>query len=177
MNAATLRQRLPARTLVTLLVGLLLAVGFLLVFVLPEYRDAARLRDAITETRLDIDIRTKLAPMLAKLAKVEAELPKDEKPAELKPMPLTDVDRLTELLDELAKPAGVRLAAVTPQANSAGKNGLLAVDLRVLGAMSGLHAFLAALGRFESLVSVESATTMVGGDGREMLLKCWLAVR
>lgn len=177
MILSTLRQRLPARTLGTLLVGVLLAVCFLLVFVIPEYREAARLRIRIAETKLDIDVRTRLAPMLAKLAKAEAGLPKSNLPAKPEPMPLADVDRLTELLDALAKPVGVRLAAVTPQANSAGKNGLLAVDLRLLGNMDGFHDFLVALGRFGPLVSVESATTMVGADGRELLLKCWLAVR
>lgn len=177
MNFSTLRQRLPARTWGILLVGVLLAVCFLFVFMIPEYRHAARLRVRIDEAKRDVAIRAKLAPFLARLRKAEAELPKNVTASKPTPMPLADVDRLTELLDALAKPVGVRLAGVTPRANSAGKNGLLAVDLRLLGPVGGLHDFLLALGRFDPLVSVASATTMVGPDGRELLLKCWLAVR
>jgi hypothetical protein len=177
MKIAELSRRLPPRTVMTLFTGAVVAVGFLVVFVIPEFREAGRLREAIAGIKADIDIQTRLAPVRAKLRKDASVLPKSGELPTIEPMPLSDVGRLTELLDELAKPAGVRLAAVTPEANSAGKNGMLAVDLRLLGSLGAMHEFLLGLTRFPPLVSIESATTMVGQDGRELALKCWLAVR
>ena len=159
------------------MVGVLLAVAFLFVFVIPEYREAARLRVRIAETKLDVEVRTRLAPVLAKLVKAEAALGKIDLPSKPVPMPLAEVDQLTARFDAMAKPLGLRLMAVTPQANSAGKNGRLAVNLRLLGTMDGFHEFLTTLSRFAPLVSVESSATVVGEEGRELLLKCWLAVR
>jgi hypothetical protein len=177
MRLADVAGRLPARTVALLVAGVLLTGAFVAVFLLPEYRQAARLRQAIAETRADIAVQTRLAPVRARLRQAEAALPESGLMARPEPLSLTDVGRLVEIFDDLAKPTGLRLTAVMPEANSVGKNGLLAVDLRLLGPLGATRDFFTALGRFAPLVAIESATTLVGQDGRELALKCWLVVR
>lgn len=177
MRLADLSKRLSARILATVVAGVLVALGFLAVFVIPEYREAGRLRQQIVVAKADIEIQSRLAPLRAKLTKAESVLGLGGLTVKAEPMPLRDVGRLTEIVEGLAKPAGLRVASVSPEPNSAGRNGLLAVNIRLLGAMAAIREFLLSLCRFGPLVSIESATSVVGADGRELSLKCWLSVR
>jgi hypothetical protein len=177
MTLHELKGRLPARTVGTLVVGALVALGFVAVFLLPEYRQAARLRLDLIELRADLDIQRRLAPVRASLQKSEAALP----PADLRvtpgTLPLSEVGRLAEIVGELAKPSGVSVDAVSPDASSVGKSGRLAVTVRLHGEMEAMRTFLLSLCHFAPLVKVESGSTQMGRDGRELTLKCWLAVR
>ena len=174
---AIFKGRLPARTVVTLVTGALVAVGFVVVFLMPEYRESAQLRLRIAELRADLDLQRQLVPIRAALRQAEAGLPPADLTVKPASLPLAEVGRLTEIMTELAKPSGLTVDAVSPDASSVGKNGRLAVTARLRGSMEAMREFLLALCRFAPLVKIESAATQVGRDGRELSLKCWLAVR
>lgn len=171
------KTRLPARTVVTLLVGIFFAAAFVIVFLLPDYRGAARLREGIAALRTEVALKQTMVPLQLRLGKAEVLLPKTLPSVKLTPLPLAELNRLSERIGELAGPAGLQVVSVAPEAASAGKNGLLSVRLRLLGPITGIRTFLLALGRFGPLVSIQNASTKVGADGRELTLTCWLAVR
>lgn len=169
--------RLPARTLVTVLVGIFFAAAFVVVFLLPDYRGADRLRGQIASLRTAMALKQKMVPLQLQLGKAEALLPKDLPAVKLEPLPLADLNRLSERIGDLAGPAGLQVVTVSPEASSAGKSGLLSVQMRLLGPIAGIRRFLLAMGQFGPLVGIQSATTKVGQEGRELSLTCWLAVR
>jgi len=177
MTLAELKRRLPARTLGTLVAGLVVAVGFVAVFLIPEYREAATLRMRIAALHSDIEIQRQLAPVRASLKKAEGSLPPGNLRLEPEPLPLSEIGQLAVIMGGMAKPLGLTVDSVSPDASSVSKNGQLAVKVQLRGALESMREFLLALCRFAPLVKVESATTQLGGDGRELTLKCWLAVR
>lgn len=177
MTLKELKGRLPARTLAVLVSGVVVAVGFVAVFLIPEYREASLARFRIAALRSDLDIQRQLAPVRASLKVAEASLPADDVLVTPEALPLSEVGRLVEIIGDMAKPLGLSVDGVTPEAASAGKNGRLAVKVQLRGAMESLRAFMLALCQLPSLVKVESASTQMGQDGRELTLKCWLAVR
>ena len=177
MTLAAIRSALPPRTLLTLAVGAAVALGFLAVFLLPEYKEIEVLTARTASLRQALDERAQLEPVAKALAVAQSKV-RDVSPVGGRDkLPLADVERLTVIFDELAKPHGLRLSAVTPDAASVTREGLLAVRLAFLGTPEGARRFLLNLGGFGPLVKVESAATVFGREGREYTLKCWLAVR
>jgi len=177
MKFSGITGRLPARTLITVLVGIFFAAAFVIVFWLPNYQAASLLRREIVALRAEVAFQQQLVPLQVKLRQAEASLPSDLPTVKVEPLPLSELGRLAERIGDLAKPAGLQVAAVSPEASSAGKQGLLSVRMRLLGPMDGVRSFLVALGGFGPLVEIQSASTKVGQDGRELTLTCWLAVR
>lgn len=177
MTLAEIRSALPPRTLLTLAVGAAVALGFLAVFLLPEYHDIEQLTVRTASLRQTLDNRVQLEPVAKALGEAQAKLREVGPVGGRDKLPLADVERLTAIFDELAKPHGLRLSAVSPDAASVTREGLLAVRLAFLGAPEAARRFMLDMGGFGPLVKVESAATMYGREGREFTLKCWLAVR
>lgn len=177
MNIVDIKKRLPARTLVLLGIGLLIALGFVAVFLVPEYREAERLRREIAVTRANLETRRQLEPVMKALREAESGMPQVGETGGAGRLALSDVGRLTDVFDGMATSLGLRVASVSPDASSVTKNGLLAVRLGLVGQADAFREFLLALGRYAPLVKIESANTMIGRDGREYSLKCWLAVQ
>lgn len=177
MNLGNFTGRLPARTVATVVVGILFAVGFVIVFLIPDYREAARMRQERIELQAEINLQKQLVPLREKLLKADATLAKGNFLVKAEPLPLSEVGQLTARIGDMAKPAGLRVASVSPEVEAAGKRGLLAVHLRLLGPIGGMRDFLLSLARFGSLVAIEKASTKLGQDGRELTLTCWLTVR
>jgi hypothetical protein len=121
MTLAELKRRLPARTLATLVAGLVVAVGFVAVFLIPEYRAAAALRLRIAALRSDIEIQRQLAPVRANLKKIEASLPSGNLRVEPEPLPLSEIGQLAVIMGGMAKPLGLTVDSVSPDASSVGK--------------------------------------------------------
>ncbi|WP_029459444.1 hypothetical protein [Solidesulfovibrio alcoholivorans] len=177
MTLADLKRRLPPRTLGYLVVGALLAGAFLALFIIPDSHKAKELAVEIGQLRAALEVRRQMLPVLQSLNKARASLPAvdaTEKPGRL---PLSDVGRLAAIMDDLAAPSGVRMTRVSPDPASVTRGGLLAVRLGMLGEPDKFREFLLALGRFAPLVRIESVSTVVGGDGREYAVKCWLGVQ
>ncbi len=177
MNLAELRRRLPPRTLGYLVVGALLAGGFLALFIIPDYRQAKAMTAEIEQLRATLEVRRQMAPVVQSLAKAQSSLPAvgtAEKPAKL---PLADVGRLAVVMEELAAPYALRLTRVSPDPASVTRDGLLAVRLGLMGEPDKFREFLLALGRYAPLVRIESVSTVVGREGREYAVKCWLGVQ
>ena len=177
MTLADIKRRLPPRTLGYLVVGALLVGTFLALFIIPDSHKAKALVVEIERLRAALEVRRQMLPVLQSLNKARASLPAvnaTEKPGRL---PLADVGRLTEIMDELAAPSGVRMTRVSPDPASVTRGGLLAVRLGMLGEPEKFRDFLLALGRFAPLARIESVSTVVGHDGREYAVKCWLGVQ
>ena len=177
MSLAAIRHVLPARTLATLAVGAAVALGFLTVFLLPEYREVERLTVQAASLRQTLDERAELEPVAKALSEAQSRVRDTGAVGGLDKMPLADVERLTAIFDELAKPFGLRVATVSPDAASVTRDALLAVRLGFVGPPDGARRFMLALGGFGPLIKVESAATVYGREGREFSIKCWLAVR
>jgi Tfp pilus assembly protein PilN len=177
MTLAEMRQSLPPRTLATLAVGAAVALGFLAVFLLPEYRDADQLTVQTAGLRAALDERMQLEPVAKALSETQAKVREVGSVGGQVKLPLADVEHLTTIFDGLAKPYGLRVTAVSPDAASVTREGLLAVRLGFLGSAEAARQFMLALGGYGPLVKVESASTVFGRDGREFSLKCWLAVQ
>lgn len=177
MNLAEMRQALPPRTLLTLAVGAAVALGFLAVFLLPEYREIEQLTVRTAALRQTLDDRVQLEPVAKALGETQAKVRDVGQVGGRDKLPLADLERLTAIFDALAKPHGLRLSAVSPDAASVTRDGLLAVRLAFLGTPEAARQFMLDLGGFGPLVKVESAATVFGREGREFTLKCWLAVR
>ena len=177
MTLAEMRNALPPRTLLTLAVGAAVALGFLAVFLLPEYHEIEQLTVRTAALRQALDERAQLEPVAKALAEAQGKVRDVGQVGGQGKLPLADVERLTAIFDELAKPHGLRLSAVSPDAASVTREGLLAVRLAFLGTPEAARQFMLDLGRFGPLVKVESAASVYGREGREFTLKCWLAVR
>ena len=177
MAPGTLKHVLPARTLIVLAVVCVFSLGFVFLFLLPEYRAVDNLGRLLVERGAALETRRQMVPVVRALKDAQARMPAVGAAAELQRMPLSDVGRLTEIFDALAAPHGLRVTAVSPDASSVSRDGVLAVRLGLLGQADGFRNFLLSLGRFGPLVKVESATTLMGRDGREFTMKCWLAVQ
>ncbi len=177
MTLADLRRRLPPRTLAYLAVGALVVAGFVLVFLIPEYREADRLRREIAAIRESIEAQQRLMPVRESLRRIEGQLPSVGPVGGQERLPLSDVARLTDIFDSLAQPTGLRVTQVSPDPASVTRDGLLAVRLNLTGQADAFREFLLALGRYGPLAKVESVGSLMGRDGREFSVKCWLAVR
>ena len=177
MTLADVRNSLPPRTLLTLAVGAAVALGFLAVFLLPEYREIEQLTVRTAALRQTLDDRVQLEPVAKALGETQAKVRDVGQVGGRDKLPLADLERLTAIFDALAKPHGLRLSAVSPDAASVTRDGLLAVRLAFLGTPEAARQFMLDLGGFGPLVKVESAATVFGREGREFTLKCWLAVR
>ncbi|MHC1712392.1 MAG: hypothetical protein AB9872_09600 [Solidesulfovibrio sp.] len=176
MNLTDLKKRLPARTLTTLVAGVVLALGFLAVFIIPENREAEQLRRKIAETQSTLAMRRQLQPVAIALKQLETTLPTVGPVGGGARLPLADVSRLPDIFDAMATPYGLRMASVSPDPSSVSTAGELAVRLGVMGQAEAFRDFLLSLGRYGPLVRVESITSMIGREGREYSVKCWLAV-
>jgi len=177
MTLAEIKNLLPARTLGFLIAGAVIAVGFVAVFIIPDYREAEALRRQIGEERANLEMRRQLLPVTQSLRQAQAGLPTVGPVGGGERLPLADVGRLADIMDTLGAPLGLRVTRVSPDPASVTRDGVLAVRLGLLGQAEAFREFLLALGRYGPLVKVESVSTMVGRDGREYLVKCWLAVR
>ena len=177
MTLAEIKQALPARTLGTLVVGAAVAVGFLVVFLVPEYRDNAALTDKTAELRLALEERRQLEPVVKTLADAQAKVRAVGPVGGQVKLPVAEVGRLTAVFDAMATPLGLRVVTVSPDAASVTRDGLLAVRLGLMGQPEAMRRFLLELGGYGPLVKVESAATLIGREGREYTLKCWLAVQ
>ena len=177
MTLADLKRRLPPRTLGYLVAGALVACAFLALFIIPDSHKAKALAVEIEQLRTSLEVRRQMQPVMQSLSKARSALPAvaaTEKPGRL---PLGDVGRLRASMDDLGAPSGVRMTRVSPDPASVTRDGLLAVRLRMLGEPQKFREFLLALGRYAPLVRIESVSTVVGGDGREYAVKCWLGVQ
>ena len=177
MTLTEIRHALPARTLATLAVGAAVALGFVLVFLLPEYRDVESLTAKVAAMRSTMELNHQLEPVVKALAEAQAKVRAVGVVGGQGKLPLAEVERLTAVFDSLAQPLGVRMTAVSPDASSVTREGLVAVRLAFLGPPDAVRQFMLSLGGFGPLVKVESATTMFGREGREYTMKCWLAVQ
>ncbi|MHC1791893.1 hypothetical protein [Solidesulfovibrio sp.] len=177
MTLAEIKAALPARTLITLAVGAAVALGFVAVFLIPEYRTVESLTAQVADMQLVLDQRRQLEPVVKALAEARSRVQAVGTVSGQSTVPVAEVGRLTQIFDELAEPLGVRLTSVAPDAASVTKDGLLAVRLTFLGQAEAVRRFMLTLGAFGPLVKVESATTVFGREGREYTLKCWLAVK
>jgi len=177
MTFSDLKNRLPARTLGTLVVGILLALGFLAVFIIPENREAEQLRRKIAETNASLAMRRQLQPVAVALKQLEATIPSVGPVGGGAHLPLADVSRLPDIFDAMATPFGLRMASVSPDPSSVSRSGELAVRLGVMGQAEAFRDFLLGLGRYGPLMRIESITSMIGREGREYSVKCWLAVQ
>jgi hypothetical protein len=177
MTLAEIKHALPARTLLTLAVGAAVALGFVAVFLLPEYREMDLLTTQVTALRASLEERRQLEPVAKALAEAQTKMRPVGPVGGLGKLPLAEVGRLTSVFDNLATPLGLRMTAVSPDASSVTREGLLAVRLAFLGPPEAVRQFMLSLGGFGPLVKVESATTMFGREGREYTMKCWLAVQ
>lgn len=177
MTFAEIKKRLPARTLVLLGVGVLIALGFVAVFLIPEYRESERLRREIAVIRANLETRRQLEPVVRALREGEAGMPQIGDVGGGARLPLSEVGQLTDVFDGMATSLGLRVASVSPDASSVTNNGLLAVRVGLVGEADAFREFLLALGRYAPLTRIESANTVVGRNGREYSVKCWLAVQ
>ena len=177
MTLAEIKHALPARTLVTLAVGAAVALGFLAVFLAPEYRDIETLTAKTAELRATLDERRQLEPVVAALTDAQSKVRSVGAVGGRTKLPVAEVGRLTAVFDGLATPLGLRVVSVSPDASSVTRDGLLAVRLGLLGQPEAMRRFMLALGEYGPLVKVESAATLIGREGREYTLKCWLAVQ
>lgn len=177
MTLTEIRNLLPARTLGFLIAGAVIAVGFVAVFIIPDYHEADALRRQIAEARANLEMRRQLLPVAQSLMQAQAGLPTVGPVGGGERLPVADVGRLADIMDKLASPLGLRVTRVSPDPASVTRDGVLAVRLGLLGQAEAFREFLLALGRYGPLVKVESVATLVGQDGREYALKCWLAVR
>jgi hypothetical protein len=177
MNVAELKKRLPPRTLFTLAAGGLLALGFVAVFLIPQYREAERLRLDIAAARSSLGMRRQLEPVALAIKQLEAAIPTVAKVGDGKPLPLAEVGRLTTVFDDMATSLGLSVSSVSPDASSVAKGGLLAVRVGLVGEATAFREFLLSLGSYGPLTSIESASSMMGRDGREYAVKFWLAVQ
>lgn len=177
MTLSEIRQLLPARTLVTLTVGVVVALGFVAVFLIPEYRAVETLGRQVEELKSSLAIRRQLEPVARTLKEAQAQVPAVGPVGGEGRLPLADVGRLATIFDGMATPRGLRVSAVSPDASSVTRDGLLAVRLGFLGPPAGFRDLLLALGGFGPLVKIESVTTTAGREGREYTVKCWLAVQ
>ena len=177
MTLAEMRKALPPRTLLTLAVGAAVALGFLAVFLLPEYHEIEQLTVRTAALRQALDDRAQLEPVAKALGETQGKVREVGPVGGRGTLPLADVERLTAIFDDLAKPHGLRLSAVSPDAASVTRDGLLAVRLGLVGQPEAMRRFMLVLGEYGPLVKVESAATLYGREGREYTLKCWLAVQ
>ena len=177
MTLAEIKQALPARTLATLVVGAAVALGFLVVFLVPEYRDIEDLTAKSAELRLALEERQKLEPVIKTLADAQAKVRGVGTVGGQTKLAVAEVGRLTAVFDAMATPLGLRVVTVSPDAASVTRDGLLAVRLGLLGQPEAMRRFMLELGGYGPLVKVESAATLIGREGREYTLKCWLAVQ
>ena len=177
MTLAEIRHALPVRTLVTLAVGAAVALGFLAVFLAPEYRSIEALTAKTDELRLALEERRQLEPVVKALTDAQSKVRAVGPVGGQTKLPTSEVGRLTAVFDAMAGPLGLRVVSVSPDAASVTRDGLLAVRLGLLGQPEAMRRFMLALGEYGPLVKVESATTLFGRDGREFALKCWLAVQ
>ncbi len=177
MTPTEIRRLLPARTLVLLLAGAVIAVGFVALFIVPDSREAESLRSQIGQLRDNLDLRRQLLPVAQSLKEAQAGLPPAGPVGGNDSLPLADMGRLAGIMDGLAAPLGLRVTRVSPDPASVTRGGLLAVRLGLAGRPEAFREFLLSLGRFGPMVKVESLSTTVDREGREYALKCWLAVR
>lgn len=177
MTLAEIRHALPARTLATLAVGAAVALGFAMVFLLPEYREVNFLTAKVAEMKSLLEQNRQIEPVAKALAEAQAKVRAVGVVGGQSKLPLGEVERLTAVFDSLAKPLGLRMTGVSPDASSVTREGLLAVRLAFLGPPDAVRQFMLSLGGYGPLVKVESATTMFGREGREYTMKCWLAVQ
>lgn len=177
MTFAEIKRRLPPRTLGVLAVGAAIAVGFLVVFIIPDYHSARVLRDQIGQLKTSLDVRRQLLPVVQSLKKAQASLPVAEAVGGNAALPVSEVGQLHTIFEDMIKPLGLRVMRVSPEPTSVTKNGLLAVRLGLQGPAEAFREFLLVLGRYGPMVKLESVSTTVGADGREYALKCWLAIK
>lgn len=177
MTLADLKRRLPPRTLGYLVAGALFAGAFLALFIIPDTREAKALAVEIGQLRTSLEVRRQMLPVVQSLNKVRSALPVVDATEKQGRLPLADVGRLAGIMDDLAAPSGIRMTRVSPDPASVTRDGLLAVRLVMLGEPEKFREFLLALGRYAPLVRIESVSTVVGGDGREYAVKCWLGVQ
>ena len=177
MTLAEIKHALPARTLVTLAVGAAVALGFLAVFLLPEYRTIESLTAKTAELRTALEERRQLEPVIKALSDAQSKVRAVGTVGGQTKLPVTEVGHLTAVFDAMGTPLGLRVVSVSPDASSVTREGLLAVRLGLLGQPEAMRRFLLALGEYGPLVKVESPTTFFGQQEREYTLKCWLAVQ
>lgn len=177
MILAEVKHALPARTLATLAVGAAVALGFLAVFLVPEYREVEALTAKVAELRATLEESRQLEPVVKALTEAQAKVRGVGAVGGQAKLPVAEVGHLPAVFDGLAAPLGLRVTTVSPDAASVTRDGLLAVRLAVLGQPEAVRRFMLALGEYGPLVKVESATTMFGREGREYAMKCWLAVQ
>lgn len=177
MNLTAIKSALPVRTLITLAVGAAVALGFVAVFLIPEYREIESLTAQTAALQTSLEERRQLEPVVKALAEAQSRVQAVGAVGGQSTLPVAEVGRLTTIFDGLAEPLGVRLTSVAPDASSVTKGGLLAVRLSFLAQPEAARRFLLTLGAYEPLVKVESASTAFGREGREYTLKCWLAVK
>ena len=177
MTLAEIRHALPPRTLATLAVGAAMALGFLAVFLVPEYQAIEDLTAKTAELRETLEERRQLAPVVKALIAAQATVRDVGAVGGHTKLPVAEVEHLTRVFDDLAKPLGLRVVSVSPDAASVTRDGLLAVRLGLVGQPEAMRRFMLVLGEYGPLVKVESAATLYGREGREYTLKCWLAVQ
>ncbi len=177
MTLAEVKKRLPPRTLGLFAVGAALALAFVAVCIIPYSHMIDELQGEIGRLRATVEERKQLAPVLAALNAARNDLPEVEAVVARKPLPLGDVEKLSGIMDTMARPLGLRVTRVSPDPMSVTRSQLMAVRLGLAGEAPNFRQFLLALGRYAPLVRIESVVSSVGDVGREYKVKCWLAVR
>ena len=177
MTFAEIKRRLPPRTLGFLAAGAVIAVGFMVVFIIPDYHAAGELRSQIAQLQASVAVRRQLLPVAQSLKKAQDSLPAAGPVGGNAVLPVSEVGQLNTIFTDMITPLGLRVTRVSPEPSSVTKNGLLAVRLGLQGPPDAFREFLLRLGRYGPLVKLESVTTTVGSDGREYTLKCWLAIK
>lgn len=176
MTLAELKRRLPPRAMGFLVVGALIAFGFMALFIVPDYHHSQDMTQENGRLRTSLEVRRQLLPVVEALRKAEAALPAVGAKTGATRLPLSDVGKLNTIMADLVASSGMQLTQVSPDPSSVTRDGILAVRLGFLGDPDKFRDVLLALGRYAPLVKIESVVSSVGQDGREYRVKCWLAV-